>query len=250
MNSSQIEDLSLLSASRVTSADTDIEGRLRLGSLVNFLIQAAIDSADKLGFGYGGLRQQKLFWVFSRLTVEIYKPVRWHDTVETETWPKDIDGILYLRDFIIRDQNKEPLARATSGWLAIDIDSKRPRKVDAIHEEMFVQLKNKHALNQSPEKLTKINGGDSFQINTGFFDMDLNKHVTATRYIDWMMDSFSLEFHQSKYPAKLSINFLKETMLGDKIILKREKVAENEFLFEGFNLTRDAVSYRARINFI
>ncbi len=250
MNSSQVEDLSLLAACRVTSADTDIEGRLRLGSLVNFLIQSAIDSAEKLGFGFGGLRQQKLFWVLSRLTVEIYKPVKWHEAVETETWPKDIEGILYLRDFIIRDDKKLPIARATSGWLAIDINSKRPKKVDAIHEEMFVQLKNKHALNQLPEKLDKIENGDTFEINTSFFDMDLNKHVTSTRYIDWMMNSFSLEFHQSHYPKLLSINFLKETMLGDKIILKREKLTETEFLFEGFNLTRDVVAYRARISFI
>ena len=249
MESINFEDLSLLTISKVTSADTDMEGRLRLGSLVNYLIQSAIDSADKLGFGYGGLRQQKLFWVFSRLTLEISKPIIWKNSIETETWPKDIDGILYLRDFIIRDQLNAPLAKATSGWLAIDIDSKRPKKVDAIHEDLFVQLKNKHALEQLPEKLNKINEGEYFEITTSFFDMDLNKHVTSTRYIDWMMDSFPLEFHKINYPKKLSINFLKETMLGDKIILKREKISDTEYVFEGFNQTQNTFAYRAKINF-
>jgi medium-chain acyl-[acyl-carrier-protein] hydrolase len=249
MDSIPTDDLSLLSNFRVTSADTDLEGRLRLGSLVNFLIQSAINSADKLGFGYGGLRQQKLFWVLSRLTIEIYKPIHWRSLLEIETWPKDIEGILYLRDFIVRDIEQVPVARATSGWLAIDLDSKRPKKVDKIHEEIFVHLKNKHALEQLPEKLNKLTEGDSFEIGSTFFDMDLNKHVTSTRYVDWMMDSFPLDYHLSHSPKKISINFMKETLLGDKILLKREKLSADEFLFEGTNSTQNSIAYKARITF-
>ena len=45
----------------VTSADTDMFSRLRLGGLINFLIQSAIQSADDLGFGFGDISNQKLF---------------------------------------------------------------------------------------------------------------------------------------------------------------------------------------------
>ena len=50
---------------KIDSADTDMFGRIRLGSLVNLLIQAATNSADKLGFGYKNIQEQKLFWVLS-----------------------------------------------------------------------------------------------------------------------------------------------------------------------------------------
>ena len=36
----------------ITTADTDMHSRLRLGGLANLLIQAAINSADSLGFGF------------------------------------------------------------------------------------------------------------------------------------------------------------------------------------------------------
>jgi acyl-ACP thioesterase len=242
-------DLTLISKFQVTSADTDMEGRLRLGSLLNFLIQSAINSADNLGFGFGGLRQQKLFWVLSRLTIEIYNPIIWHSLVEVETWPKNIDGILYLRDFILRNEEQVPVARATSGWLAIDLESKRPKKVDAIHEEMFVHLKNKHALQQLPEKLNKLSQGDSFKVTSTFFDLDLNKHVTSTRYIDWMMDSFELDFHRNHFPKKISINFMKETMLGDNILIMRSQPVDKEFHFEGTNTSQNSTAFRAKINF-
>ena len=60
----------------VTSADTDMYSRLRPGALVNFLIQSAIESADQMGYGFGGLKKQQLFWVLSRLTLEDRKSTR------------------------------------------------------------------------------------------------------------------------------------------------------------------------------
>ena len=96
MNELTESNLTTLSHFKITSADTDMHARIRLGSLVNLLIQSAIDSADKLGFGYGGIRHQNLFWVLSRLTLEIYRPLKWYESVEVETWPKDVERILYL----------------------------------------------------------------------------------------------------------------------------------------------------------
>lgn len=249
MDINPLEELALHSNFKITSADADMEARLRIGALCNYLIQSAINSADKLGFGYGGIRQQNLFWVLSRLTIEILKPFGWSEKIDVETWPKDIDGIFYLRDFLIRDESQSIITRATSGWLAIDIETKRPKKVDAIHAEMFIHLKNKHALEQLPEKLNSLSSGDSFDINSTFYDLDLNKHVTSTRYIDWMIDSFPYDFIRENYPKSLTVNFIKETMLGDKIRIIRNQSAYNEFQFEGTNITKNTTAFRGKICF-
>jgi medium-chain acyl-[acyl-carrier-protein] hydrolase len=220
-----------------------------LGSLINFLIQGAINSADSLGFSFEELRSRKLFWVLSRLTVEIYKPLSWYQTGEVETWPKDLDKILYLRDYMVRDHKNEIIAKATSGWLAIDLETKRPKTIEGIHAALFNQLREKHALNQSPEKLFPVKEGELFEVKTGFFDIDLNKHVTSTRYIDWMMDKFSIEFHQNNYPKKLSINFLKETMPSETIQIIRSSFDEKTFNFEGFNKTSNTIAFRGCIEY-
>jgi len=243
------KDLTLYLPFKVTSADTDMNARLRLGSLVNLLIQAAISSADSLGFGFGGLRQEKLFWVLSRLTVEIYKPLLWYQTGEVETWPKDVDKILYLRDFIVRNQEKQVFAKATSGWLSIDLDTKRPKIFDGIHAPMFNHLRDKRALNTSPEKLFPVKEGNVSEVQSGFFDIDLNGHVTATRYIDWMMDTFPIEFHARNYPQKVTINYLKETKPGETIQLVRHATDEKSFSFEGFNKTNKSFAFRGFIVF-
>ncbi len=233
----------------VTTADCDMNARLRPGGLVNYLVLSAINSADTLGFGYAGLRGQQLFWVLSRMTVEIYKPLKWYDKAVVETWPKDVNGLLYLRDFIVKNQQDEIVAKCTSGWLAIDIQSKRPRKVEEKFSYIFDRMKEKHALEQLPEKLGPITEGETFEVKSTWYDLDVNKHVTSSRYIDWMIDTLPIDFLMSHYPTRLSINYLKETMWGENISLAGSSPDENQFLFEGINRDNASLKFRGRIDF-
>ncbi len=61
LSGSSSNNLISVSEFNITSAETDIEARLRPGALVNLLVQSAINSADSLGFGFGGIRSQNHF---------------------------------------------------------------------------------------------------------------------------------------------------------------------------------------------
>ncbi len=249
MNDLTENGLTLFTGYKVTSAETDMFTRIRAGALVNLLIQSAINSAEKLGFGFDGLKEKQLFWVLSRLTVEIYRPLKWSQETVVETWPKSVDGLLYLRDYIVRDTQQNIIARATSGWLAIDTATKKPKKMDGIQAEMFVHLMGKCAIHDSPEKLPATTTGEEFCIKSGYFDIDLNRHVTSTRYIDWMMDTYTVDFHEKNFPKRISINFMKETMPGDSINIIRHNTSDSEYFFEGTNLLHKTVAFRGKIDF-
>jgi len=242
-------DLSLSTKYKVNSAETDMFGRLRLGAFVNLLIQSAIKSADKLGFGWNEMSKQNLFWVLNRLTLQIEQIPSWYDRITIETWPKDIHKILYLRDYIIRDGDENIIARATTAWLALDSVSRRPKHVSTDSIGHFTLLKGKHSIKELPEKLLPVTPNDIRQIQSTYFDIDLNKHVTSTRYIDWMMDSFPQDFHENAYPRLLSVNYMKETRLTDTISLRKEQTAGNEFRFEGNNDSLNTIAFRGKIVF-
>jgi medium-chain acyl-[acyl-carrier-protein] hydrolase len=242
-------DLTLFMPFKVSSAETDMYVRLRPGALVNLLIQSAVQSADALGFGFEGLQRHRLFWVLSRLSLEVYRPLQWHEEGTVETWPKDMEKILYLRDFIVRDSLQKVVCRATSGWLAVDAGTKRPKRLDDIDLSMFVRMKHKHALETLPEKLSFVGAGASFDIRTTYFDIDLNAHVTTTRYVDWMMDTFEVSYHELNYPTGMSINFLRETKPGDGIRLVRQPSGEGAFAFEGKNTTMGVPAFLGYIRF-
>lgn len=233
---------------QVTSADTDMEARLRPGALLNLLIQGAIQSADALGFGFGNLRKEQLFWVLSRMHIEILRPMKWHETGRVETWPKAVDGLQYVRDFKVFDHNNELVGLATSVWLAIDFQSKRPRKYEGMDADLLDSLRLTHAIEERPEKLAGISEGSEELIKTGYFDFDLNRHVTSTRYVDWMMDQLPVEFNAQFYPRKLTINYMKETRPGETVKL-RTQMQEKTVNFEGFHLSTSQTSFRGKIEF-
>ena len=45
---------------------------------------------------------------------------------------------------MVRDNAGEIVAKATSGWLAIDLKTKRPKRIEGLDGELFMLLKNKH----------------------------------------------------------------------------------------------------------
>jgi len=114
----------------------------------------------------------------------------------------------------------------------------------------FTFLKDKHALKDPPEKLSGTPEGEIFKVKSTYFDIDLNKHVTSTRYIDWMMDTFSADFLRKNYPKLLSINYVKETMPETDIeIIKASKNDKGEFLLDGVNSKTEKTSFRGKIIF-
>lgn len=234
---------------KITSADTDMEARLRPGALFNYLAHSAYLSADNLGFGYKHLKEHNLFWVLSRLEIHIQRPLMWNEVIEIETWPKDIDGILYIRDFIGRDASGEVVVKAGSAWLAIDLKTKRPKRKESFSSDLLDRLKDKQALVKSPGKLPDISSEESYVVRSTYFDLDLNKHVTSSRYIDWMMDTLPIEFHKNYYPGLISVNYIKETMSDVDIEVFRKAESEKDFYFTGRQSETLKTSFRGRIKF-
>ena len=245
-------DLTLAREFSIRSNETDISGNIRPGALANLLIQSAIDSADHLGFGLASLREEKFFWVLSRLMFHIDRPIRWRETIIIETWPRDIDGLHYLRDFRVLDCNGKAIGYALSGWLLLDVHSKRPKRLSEERREVFTRLHDKHAGN--PEDLKRLvaqkqTSFDERTIESNYFDFDLNGHVTTTRYIDWMMDSFTFDFHRKHFLSTLYINFVKELLPDDAISLAKWD-DDPDYHFEGTSVVSGAASFLASAHFI
>jgi acyl-ACP thioesterase len=249
MNLNDPSALITLTKYPVTSADTDMEARLRIGGLMNFLVLGAIHSADHLGFGFDFLREQKLFWVLNRITIEIERPLHWYETAEVETWPKNLEKILYLRDYIVRDCHQAVIARVTSAWASIDTETHRPRLINEIDLPLFTSLKDKHGIESLPERVEPVTEGEQFNLLTTYFDIDLNKHVTSSRYIDWMMDTFSVDFHRNHYPKKITMNYLKETGAGERVRITRAQTPDGGYIFEGVLAETGKTAFRCSILF-
>ena len=205
----------------VSSADVDFEQKLRYSSLTNYLIQAAWEHAEQLKWGADDLIKHNLVWVLAGFTIEMDELPLWRDTITIETWPKGLNRLVYLRDFHIYNSKGACVGRASTNWILIDITSRRP-KVLRTDSEVFEQNLNKHAI---PVMATAIRYATDTEKEvryiTRYSDIDLNEHLTTTRYVDLIFDTFSLEEVSEARPKRLSVSFKKEVKFDSQITISR-----------------------------
>jgi medium-chain acyl-[acyl-carrier-protein] hydrolase len=234
----------------VSSADTDFTKTLRSSSLVNMLIQIAWHHAEKLGFGMEFLHINDLIWMLSRMHLKIYSKPFWNSQLQLRTWPKGIHRLFYLRDFEVLNESNQVVAEATSEWLIIDLKTRRP-KLYQPENNIFQENKDKHAIETNvPNLKTPSNEFNVFMNKVVYSDIDLNNHLTTTRYIDWMMDTFNLKFLEKSLCNNMVTNFVRELPFGTEVVIKRFELSPNEnYVFEFYSNDMTQVYFRGQLNF-
>jgi len=203
----------------VRSCDADTEKRLTLMSLCNYFQESAWRHAERCDFGYKSLAEKGLFWVLSRLHIEISSLPVWQQPFTVETWAKGTRGVFALRDFQVEDEQGVVMVRATSGWLILDAERRRPRRLTAFEKTMPF-LSERHASTDPLDKIEQPERPDKKgEITVQYCDLDLNRHTNSSRYIEWILNGVSEGGYPSEKIVRFSVNYLAESVYGDRIVL-------------------------------
>ncbi|HAN18626.1 MAG: hypothetical protein A2X13_13640 [Bacteroidetes bacterium GWC2_33_15] len=226
----------------VKSYDSDQNGRLTLQTLFHFLQECAWNNARMNDFGYEYLEKENTYWVLSRVLVQINEYPEWKDEISIKTWPKGADGYFALRDFLIFKDDKV-IGRATTSWLILDRETKRPRRLENfnfIHQNFL----NESAIDKKPDKInlnTSLAELDRRKVYPS--DLDVNKHVNNATYVRWMLDAYFS--NHSKLISEFEINFLSELLMHDEFTVFESYT--NEELFYILKTNQDKEVCKARL---
>lgn len=198
----------------VTAAEVDLFGQLKVASLLNHLQDAAAAHATQLGLGYRAMAQAGLFWVLSWLRLELTTLPVFGQPYILQTWPKcAFNNLISLRDFRLKAEDGTDLARASTGWMAVDSRSGRAVPLERLPVPI-PYLSHLAALAVQPEKLLFQVDSPPLQRTVRYSDLDVNQHVNNARYVEFLMDCYDLAHHQAWRLHTLTINFLQESKSG------------------------------------
>lgn len=234
----------------VTSADIDFRKKISAGKLVNIFIQIAWHHAEALNFGIDFMHKNHTVWMLSRLHVKLMEEITWNEQLEISTWPKGINRLFYQRDFEFYNANQKKVAAGTSEWLIIDIQARRPKLFQADHH-IFNPENVRHAIDSHVPVLTtpEISEENFFRI-VRYSDIDLNEHLTTTRYIDWMFDTFGPEYLSTHSCKEFIVNFIREIPYNTSVKIVRYSTDEGKkFLFEFIHPEQNRLFFRGQLNF-
>jgi medium-chain acyl-[acyl-carrier-protein] hydrolase len=205
----------------VESFEVDKEGRLRPHLLFAWLLGAAWGHARSSAWSFEALSARNAMWVLNKLQLRITRLPRWEESVTIETWGKGIERFYALRDFSITNAEGRKLAAATSAWMVLDARTYRPEKLEDM-KAGFPWHPERSEVDINLKKVGELAGGDAGQeararFRVSYSDIDVNRHATATKYLQWMLDSFPLEKLTANELASAEISFLSEATLGDEV---------------------------------
>jgi acyl-ACP thioesterase len=203
--------------------DTDAHGTLSVRGLWDYLQETAGYHTQLLGVAPEDLRTQGLAWILSRLRVRIQRYPALGERVTVRTWPTGIDRLFALRDFSMNDAAGSVIASAASAWLAIKLDTLRPIRVQTIFNPSGMDALPR-ALAESMEKLpgpATAQSESTFAVRFG--DLDANRHVGNSRYVEWVVESAGMELLEGSMVASLGIDFLSETPYGGEVVVRTQR---------------------------
>lgn len=203
----------------IKSYHVDFQQNLKPSVMMQFFQEIASNHAEALGGGYDALITRDLFWALSRLKVEITRMPRWGESILIETWPCGNEGLLFRRDFIVYDKEKQVIIRGASGWLLVAASTLRPQRPSLLGIDLPLN-NGKRSLDTFPDRLPTQTSKIAFRKTVAYNEIDQNLHVNNTRYLDWATDCFQINHYQSHTLSEFSLEFLAETHWNDEIELR------------------------------
>ncbi len=193
-------------------------GRTRVSSLLNYFQEAAGEHAALLGVSVTDLLpKKKLTWVLSRYHIRIWRYPLWSETVELKTWPSARQDYFALREFELHGAQGELLAAATSSWMMIDRQTKRPVLL-AGHLPAFEE-DNRRAVDDRFDPLPGVEKIDlQLSLQVGLRDLDWNKHVNHVVYIEWALETAPTDLLTDYLPVEIEVDYRGEAFLGETIL--------------------------------
>jgi len=109
--------------------------------------------------------------------------------------------------------------------------------------EFFSKLESKHHAIEKNIPSLSIEGEkvSTSKYRVRYNDIDINMHLTTIRYIDFMFDTYKLEFLNNNVPVEITVNFNKEVPFGTELDMNRYENG-NMHMFELVN-SADGTSY-------
>jgi len=216
---------------RVNTYEADASGRLGIPGLFNYLQDIAAHHATALDRGKESLEKDNRFWVLSRILVDISDMPGWEEELIIRTWPRGVDKLFALRDFEIFGPKGIRYGAATSCWLMVNRDNRRPVRPDESLADLDGAPENESALVRYPSKLP--GAGSQAKESTAFpvkySDLDFNMHVNNVQYIRWIIDAYPQDFILGNTFRSAEVNYLAEALPGDKITVRSSEQEEKIF---------------------
>lgn len=231
----------------LNASECNAQRHISLPHLVQRLIETATNHAAVLRVGYEDLLKHRLSWVLSRLTLEISQFPSVNTYYGILTWVESINRHFTTRCFAILDgKTGSVMGYARTLWMAMDMDKRRGADMTEIMAH--VECVDRPCPIEPQAKIPAVKFPDQARSHTfGYCDIDFNRHVNSTRYIEALLNQRDVAFYDTHELTRFEIAYLDEIHHGAPVEILREPQDHSdiyEISHAGHPYTRARITYR------
>ncbi|WP_027721344.1 acyl-[acyl-carrier-protein] thioesterase [Maridesulfovibrio zosterae] len=236
---------SLNISSIVPAYETGPDNRMHCHWLMCRMQEAATAHADREGFGIEYMAGLNCFWVLTSMRIELKELPEREKLFSLTTWSQGAKRLRAFRDFLGCDENGCEIIKASSEWMVLDSQTRKPINVD---DRINLVAKDETVFT---DKIKRLRPGIPVKelrtLNVPYSSLDANGHVNNTEYLRWSIDTLR---NQGLAPDKISsirIGFLSEVFEGDTIKIMDCNAENGGFEIVGFNETKDRAAFALEV---
>ena len=201
---------------RIRYSEIDHRDQLTLPALINYFQDCSTFHSEDVGMGHKELMAKNRAWILSYWQVEITRYPKLCERVQVGTFATDFQKFLGYRNFLMKTEEGEELAKAYAVWVYMDMMKGRPvrlpkEEADAYGIEPALDMKIASRKVAVPERLEER---ESFPVRK--HHIDTNEHVNNCQYVQMAMDYLPRDLEI----RRLRVEYKKSAVLGDIIYPK------------------------------
>jgi acyl-CoA thioester hydrolase len=217
---------------RLSHADVDFLGELKIPALLGLLEQAAVEASTAAGFDAERYTRDGRIWIIRRTRLQRTAPVGGGDLLAVETQVGDFRRARSLRRYTVR-RDAALVAEATTDWVYCDLQSGKPVRIPGELQRAFGDGDALPALGRAAT-LTAAPASDAvaFEITAQPSHLDHVTHVNNAVYAGYLEDGAFALFAAHAWPLPrmlaaggalrvrwLDVEYLNDALAGDQLII-------------------------------
>jgi acyl-ACP thioesterase len=214
----------------LTPGECNPQQRMPLTLLINRLIEIATLHANQIGIGYAFLTLEHQTWVLSRVAVEMKRYPGVNENYTISTWITSISRLFSERDFEICGDDGEVIGHARTVWAVIDTRTRQVGDISRISwvkeiiplRECPVEKPSRPRSVVAPQEGEAPAGYREAKYRFQYTDIDFNRHVNSSRYIELLLNQWSLDFHDANRLTRFEIAYIHEAHFDMEATLRMQ----------------------------
>lgn len=195
----------------IASAQCDMFGRWKAGSVLREVQAVTLEHCDELGYGADVLFEMNRAFVLAKLQMDVARMPMQGETVLLTTRAYQPKRLVYQRVTTVSSPEGEALVTVDARWTLLDTATWR------ITRDTIPGLMEKMLPMEAFEDIRMPNieyVGSKPAVDVRYTMLDINRHVNNAVYADWVQDALGEEMVAGQQIRRMQLVYSREARLG------------------------------------